>query len=263
MPDRSIIPRDIKGFNIYIAKTNALLIKGAPENYTRYNWTTDNLTDWQGFESDWVPLKLQYDDEKGQRTSAITEQLYLIIEDAIAYDKVNKLIRHIKATVGLTAIDCQTFHIPLSLASATGAKHSSSGTTTTQTNKTAATTEGVFPKLLPAVGGMVRCKCFAENTSSGKPRKLDDYDLVEYACGVFYSGTENLLTDADDIRLTIKHSSKASFVLQTAVMLNNLPVLAPGVVAPAKILVIFFRWAKSKHPTLNGPWCGAFTTVLL
>ncbi len=263
MPDRSIIPRDIKGFNIYIIKTNALLIAGTPENYARYNWTNDNLTDWQGFLAEWEPLHLQYDDEKGQRTSAITEQLYLIIEAAIAYDKANKLIEHVKATVGLTAVDCQTFNIPLSLASATGSMHSSHATITVQANKTTATTEGVYPKLLPAVGGMVRCKCFAEIAASGKPRKLDGFDLVEYACGVFYSDANNLPASADDPRLTIKHSSKASFVLATAAMLNNLLVLEAGIVAPAKVLVIFFRWAKSKHPNLNGPWCGAFTTVLL
>jgi hypothetical protein len=268
----SIIPRSILEFNLYIILTNAFLLKltGGVLNWKRYNWTsgatgqpTNNLADWQNFLAQWNTYYPQYEDKKGQRTSGVTEQLHLIIDAAIAYDIANKLINLIRATVGLTAADCQTWNLPLTLASATGGTHGHHTTITTETDRTAPTTEGVYPKLIPAVGGMVRCKCFTEASESGRPHKLAGFDLIEYAFGVFYSGTANLPTSAEDPRLTVAHSTKASFVLQTAGVVNNLPALAAGAVAPAKVLVIFFRHAKSKHPNLDGPYNGPFSTTLL
>ncbi len=258
MPDRSIVPRSIKGFNRYINQTNTLLVAGTPENYTRYNWTNDNLTTWQDFENAWLSLYIQYRN-KATYTTACKNDLLAIISNAIIYANENRLILLVKASKNLSASECATFNIPISYAKIIlEVQHAD-----TSGNKTKATSEGVFPHLDPKAGGSVHVQGFTETTHVGRARKLDGYDLLEYAAAVFYSGTDSLPTSADDLRLTIAHSSKASFILQTAAMLSNLPVLAPGVVAPAKILVIFFRWAKSKHPTLNGPWCGAFTTVLL
>ena len=269
----AIIPRSILEFNLYIILTNAYLLKltGGVLNWKRYNWTngavgqlTNNLADWQNFLAQWNLLYAQYEDKKGQRTSAITEQLHLIIEAVIAYDTANKLINLIKATVGLTALDCQTWNLPVSLANPTGGNHTHHAPiATNETARTVATTEGVYPKLIPAVGGFVRCKCYTEASESGRPHKLAGFDIIEYAFGIFYSGTTNLPTSAADPRLAIAHSTKASFILQTAGIINNLTALAAGAIAPAKILVIFFRHAKSKHPDLDGPWSVAFTTVLL
>src|SRR5580704_12281353 len=90
----AIIPRSIAKFNLYIILTNAYLLKltGTILNWNRYNWTAANLAAWQAFLAEWNPYYLQYEDKKGQRTSAITEQLHLIIDAAIAYDVANKLI---------------------------------------------------------------------------------------------------------------------------------------------------------------------------
>jgi len=68
---------------------------------------------------------------------------------------------------------------------------------------------------------------------------------------------------AADPRLTVDHSTRASFVLPTAGMTNNLIAVPAGQGTPTKVLVIFFRWAKSKHPSLDGPWNGPFNTPLL
>jgi hypothetical protein len=268
----SIIPRSILEFNLYIILTNLFLLKstGSILNWKRYRWTsgatgelTNNLADWQAFLAQWTPLYLQYEDKKGQRTSVITEQLYLIIEAAIAYDTANKLINLIKATVGLTALDCETWSLPLVLASSTGSTRGHHVVTVGENSRTKPTTEGVYPKLIAEVGGMVRCKCFTEASESGRPHKLKGFDIIEYAYGVFYSGTANLPTGADDPRLTVAHSSKASFVLPTAGITKNLPVLPVGTIPPAKVLIIFFRHAKSKHPNLDGPYNGPFSTNLL
>jgi hypothetical protein len=76
-------------------------------------------------------------------------------------------------------------------------------------------------------------------------------------------GTANLPTLATDTRLTVGYSSKSNFILATITTTSNLTTLAANALIPAKIVVIFFRWAKSKHPTLDGPWNGPFTSPLM
>lgn len=254
----TIIPTSIAGFNRYLNQTNALLIEGSPENYTRYNWTADNLTAWQEFQTEWLLIFDLYDNVATYTTSG-KDGLLVIIENAINYANENRLILLLKATQNLTPAECIIFNIPKSYARVMLDTHPA----TTEGNKTIATLESVFAHLIPKAGGMVRVKAFPEVSSSGRAHKLHNYDLLEYAAGVFYSDEANLPTHADDPRLKIAHNSRASFILQTLAMINNLPPLEAGAKAPAKILVIFFRWAKSKHPNLDGPWSVAYTTVLL
>jgi len=258
----AIIPRGIKEFDLYIRQTYAYLILGTPTNASRYNWTAIFVAQWLAYLNQWTPLYLLYEDKKGGYTTDVKNDLLAIIENAIKYAEENKLIELIRATAVLTSKDCSTWHLPASLALPTGGTHHIL-TETTETDRTAPTTEAVFPKLIAQTGGMVRCKCYTEAAESGRAHKLAGFDLIEYSFGVFYSGTANLPTVATDTRLTIAHSSKASFVLPTAGITDNLTALAAGAAAPAKILVIFFRHAKSKHPTLDGPWSVAFITVLL
>ena len=71
-----------------------------------------------------------------------------------------------------------------------------------------------------------------------------------FAGGVFKL-IVHLPTDANDARLVMAHISHASFLLATGTNNAN------------KILVVFFRWAKSKHPELDGPWNGPFSTPVL
>jgi hypothetical protein len=259
--ERAIIPRDIEGFNLYITQTNAHLILGVPTNAVLYGWTAQNLSDWQNFQNEWEPLFFSYSDKKGGYTTAIKTKLEGIIANAVIYDRENKLILKVKATVGLTVDDCIIFRIPQSYASPQMIKLQD--TSKADKNKAIATLEGVYPRLLPTIGGFVKAECFLEITESGRAHKPEGYDLVEYAVAVFYRGTANLPTAATDTRLTVTHSSKATFVLQTANMTTNLPALAADAVEPSRIAIFFFRWAKSKHPELDGPWSGPFSTPLL
>lgn len=266
----TIIPRDITGMNKYLNLTYAYLLlstlTGNPAvlvvNWTRYKWTSTNLADWLAFLTLWNPLYLQYIDKKGTYTTDGKLELEKLIVQIIEYAKKNKLIELIRATIDLTAKDCSTFHLPATLATGTG-----TGThvvhTTPATDRTVPTAEMVYPKLIPGGGGVVRCKCFQEITESGRPHKLKDFDTIEYMFGVFYSGTANLPTSAKDPRLAKGHTTKASFLLSTIDVVVNLPVLPAGTVPPAKVLVICFRNAKSKHENLDGPWSVIFITVLL
>jgi hypothetical protein len=259
--ERTIIPRDIQGFNLYINQTNDYLILGSPTNAVRFGWTPQNLLDWQAFRNDWNPLFFKYSDRKASYTTVIKTDLEVIINKAVAYDRENKLILKVKATVGLTPSDCGTFRIPLSYAITNSPIHLPA--TTEEPNKTTSTDEAVYVRFAPVGGGFVHVRCFTEASDSGRAHKLKGYDLVEYAVAVFYRGASNLPTHATDTRLSKEHSSKATFMLQTDAMTTNLPAVAEGETEPAKIAVFFFRWAKSKHPLLDGPWSGPYTTPLL
>ena len=130
-------------------------------------------------------------------------------------------------------------------------------------DKTIIPSELVYLKIIPIGGGILQIKVYSESVRSGRAHKLKSFDEVEYAIAVFYSTSTGLPTDPSDARLTKDYSSKADFKLLTAALTANLTVIAAGAATPIKMAVLFFRWAKSKHPTLDGPWSGPFTTAIL
>jgi hypothetical protein len=281
--NKTNIPRDIKEFDNFLTSTNIYLLlstlTGNPAvlvvNWKRYNWTngatgqpTNNLLDWQNFlntpVTGWAALHVQYMNKKGGYTTDIKNQLLIIIANVVKYAHENKLIELVKSTLVLTAADCSAWRLPENLAAPTGTHLTGAHTTTAAaTDRTKATSEGVYAKIIAELGGLAHCKCYTEAAESGRPHKLEGFDEVEYMAGVFYSGTANLPTSPTDARLALGHSTKSNFLLATAGMTANLPAQAAGTTPPAKILIIFFRWAKSKHPTLDGPWSVLYTTVLL
>ncbi|HEX7414638.1 MAG TPA: hypothetical protein VF411_11395, partial [Bacteroidia bacterium] len=161
--------------------------------------------------------------------------------------------------------DCSAWRLPEDLAAPTGGHLPGTHPTNTQaaaTDRTAPTAEGVYARLIAELGGLVHIKAFCEASESGRSHKLAGFDEVEFMSGVFYNNNPNLPTAETDARLVKGHSTKTNFLLATAGMTANLPTLPAGTVAPAKVLIIFFRWAKSKHPNLDGPWSVIYTTVL-
>jgi hypothetical protein len=260
--DNTNIPRSIKGYNTYINQTNAYLIIGAPvTNAVRFGWTAAQLSAWQAFQSEWTPKYLLYSDKKAGYTTDIKNDLELIISNTISYDKVNKLINKVKATSGLTSQDCSTFRISQSLAVPPTGMHPV--VKAKIADKIIPTRELVFPRLEPILGGVVHVRCYTDKAQSGRAHKLKGFDLVEYAFAVFYLGATGLPTTYSDPRLTTAHSSRASFLLNTNPYTSNLTALAAGAATPSKMAIFFFHWSKSKHPTLDGPWSGPFTTPLL
>ncbi len=261
MSDKSNIPRSIKAFAVYIAQTCAYLVLGVPTNAVRFNWTAGNLSQWQLFFSQWTPLFNLYTNKKGGYTTSVKIKLEGIIANVIIYAENNKLIELVRATVSLNSDDCIAFNLPTSLVIPPTGIHPVPKTK--ELDKTILTLEGVYPKLLPELNAMLHIKVYTAKAQSGRPHKLKGYDLLEYSFGVFYLGAANLPALATDTRLTVGYSSKANFVLSTVTTTSNLTTLAAGALTPVKIIVIFFRWAKSKHPTLDGPWNGPFTSPLM
>jgi hypothetical protein len=261
MPGSTNIPRSIKGYNTFINVTTPYLITGVPQKYLQFGWTAANLSFWQGQQTSWNLLYPSYLNKKGTYTTDIKNDLRNIIKSTIAYDKTNKLILKVKATAGLTSLNCSNFNIPEVYAEpATGAHPM---TKTKIADKTIITEELVYPEIKPIGGGMLHIKAYCEKKQSGRPHKPEGYDELEYAIGVFYSTATGLPVSPDDARLTKDYSSKSNFKLLTSAITANLTAIAAGSATPLKEAVIFFRWAKSKHPTLDGPWSVAFTTPIL
>ncbi|MGD0709721.1 MAG: hypothetical protein ABR968_00925 [Bacteroidales bacterium] len=255
------IPRNIKAFNTFIVKTCAYLVLGSPQNYVRFGWSAANLAAWQAFLNQWNPLYLLYIDRKGGYTTDIKNDLINIIKAVIAYDLTNKVILKVKATSGLTSIDCSTFNLPESLSTPATGMHPVASVKAP--DKTIGTENLVYPELTPIGGSEVKIKAYLNTKKSGRAHKPKGYDLLEYAVAVFYWGTGGTPTHATDSRLHLDHSTKANFKLDTSVFTSNLGTLATGTAEPLKLAVFFFRWAKSKHPTLDGPWSGPFTVQIL
>jgi hypothetical protein len=265
----TVIPREIEAFNAWITTTNAYLLLNtlvgstSTQNATRfgfgalsYNSTTQTILQaFQAYLAQWQAKYPAWLDKKGQRSEAVTNALHLIIDALVADDKTgNKYIQKIKATSVLTALDCTTFNLPVKLASPlTGGGSHVHTTAPAATARTIPTSEQVFVKLIPVGGNQIKCKCYKKSTDK-RAGKLKGFDLVEVGWAVFPNvlpaGTL-LPTDAGDSRLTAGHSTKADFLQST------------GTGNAGKTFIAFFRWAKSKHPTLDGPWSGPFTCTVL
>ena len=246
MSDRSLVPRSIVQFNIFLLKTTAYLLAGTPTNWSRFGWTAAEIAQWQGFLAQWIPLYTAYSDKKGQRTTGIKDQLYTIIAACVALCKNNHLLLSIQATRSVSVTDLETFNLPATDVTGETAHH--------VTARTAATVDLVYPTLKPVGGGMIRCKCFTEAAKSGRAHKLKGFDLVEFRYVVVTAATATvpavIPTDPESAALTSGDSSKASFLLPT------------GTANSGKLLCIFFRWTNSKHPELDGPWSTCFTSPI-
>ncbi|HEX7413724.1 MAG TPA: hypothetical protein VF411_06715 [Bacteroidia bacterium] len=262
MPGKTNIPRDIKQMNKFIRNTYALLIAGTPTGQVRYNWTNAYTAQWLAFLNLWTPLFTLYD-SKATYTTAIKDELLVIINNLILYAETNKLIQLVRATNPLTPTDCIEWNLPANLALTVIHTHHAVIDAAAITDRSITKAEAVFVKLIPKAGNMVHIEAFTEIAESGRPHKEKGYDLFEYAYGVFYSDTANLPTSAADARLEKKHSSHASFIAQFAADTKNLHAITAGAPVPVKEVIMYGHWAKSKHPNEDAPWCGPFTTALL
>ncbi|MGD0711935.1 MAG: hypothetical protein ABR968_12235 [Bacteroidales bacterium] len=264
MPGTTIIPRTIKAFNSFITKTNNYLVLGTPTNAVRFNWTAANLTTWQGFLSSWTPLFLLYDNRKESYTTAIKNKLLAIIGNAVTYAQTNKLIELVRACASLNGDDCAVFGLPAKLAIISTSTHATASLAKTKgKEKTVIALESIYPKIIPIGGGILHIKAYLEKAQSGRPHKPSGFDELEYAIGVFFSTATGLPISPEDARLTKEYSTKANFKLPTLALTANLTAIASGAATPLKVAVLFFRWAKSKHPDLDGPWSVAFTTPVM
>jgi hypothetical protein len=232
MPQR--IAREIDGFNPYIINTNTYMLAGTPTNWSRLGWLQAEMTQWTGFVTQWTPLYAKYSDKKGSRTTAITDQLHLIIKQCIGLDKSNHLLDRIAASPNVTILDLETFHIKKGVLQ-----------DNTHTQRHAEVADALVVDLQSVGGGDIAVKCRTSHDSK-RSSIADGADCVQYAFQI--GGTAP--ASADITGLKVETSSHAAFTLHL------------GSASSGKTLFIFFRWYNTKHPALASHW-NAMQTILV
>lgn len=234
MPDRSRIPRAIDRFNNYLANTNTYLLDGNPNNAIRLGLFPAEVTRWSAFVAEWSPLYLKYIDEKGSRTTAITDQLHSIVASCVIFDQTNHLLDRIAASPVVTVSDMEIFNIKKGIL-----------LKTTRTRPLGVLTEPVFAAIQPIGGGSVSIKC--RGASGGRAAIFTGADAVQYN----YTVGDTAPGSADAYGLQREISTKASIQL----------ALNPA--SSGKNLYIYLRWYLVKHPALAGPWSSVQTVLVL
>jgi hypothetical protein len=235
MPTGTRIPRGINEFNPYIGNTSDYLTTGLPiTNAVRLGITEVEASQWQAFNTEWAPLYIKYSDKKNSRTTAIKDQLLLIIDKVANFDRTYHILDRIASSVNVSIADMETFNIKKGVLQKT-----------TRTLSSTSMNELVTVTIQPIGGGSANIKCYT--TTAQRAGIYDDADCVQY---LFCTG-DTAPESAESAGLTKDLSTKATFTL------------ALGAGAAGKKLFIFFRWYNTKHPELAGPWSGLQTTLLL
>ena len=237
MPQNSRIPRSILKFNIFIRRTNSYMLEDdpAPLNWVRIGWTQEDMDAWTAFLNRWMPLMSKYSDKKVTRTTDVTNNLYLVINDCVEHDKTYHLIDRIASSTTATLTDYEVFNIKK------GILHDSVPSVSVIQIE-----EEVFAQLSAKVGGSVKISCRTKHDRS-RPSKPVGADCVRYAYRI--GGTPPF--GADDEGLIRDISTRASFILKL------------GTGSAEKKLYIFFQWYNTKHPNLAGDWSNIYSLSLI
>jgi len=215
--------------------TSAYLLAGEPNNNgKRLGLLPEEVTQWKGFSDRVDALYAKYYDKKKGRTTAIKDELLVIIEETISFDKKYHFLDRISSSLNVNVTDLTTFNIK-------------SGVMAKGMRTLHQTPIGELVKtdITPIGGGSVTIKCY--NSTSKRAGILDTADCVQYLHMV--GSTPPVSAENDSLKLG--SSTKGIFTLATS----------PG--CSGKNLYIYFRWFNSKHPEIAGPWSPLQTMLLL
>lgn len=235
MTSKARIPRTFEEFNTYITTTSSYMADGTPTtNAVRLGLLDAEVAQWTALGTEWSPLFVKYGDKKNSRTTAIKDQMLLIVDNVVNLDQTQHILDRIAASPNVTIADMETFNIKKGVLQKT-----------TRTVSTTPINEAVVSGIQLLGGGSVAIKC---RTTSGERASIcEGADCVQYN---YMVGTTPP-TSADDQALKSGLSTKASFNL----------VL--GAASSEKKLYIYFRWNNTKHPELAGPWSALQTTLIV
>lgn len=235
MGNTTRIPRSISRFGIYLEKVTQYLHAGTPTtNADRLSIQAEEVTMLDGFLAEWSPLYLLYRDKKNSRTTAVTEQLHLVIKKTVDYDHQQHLLDRIASSPNVTVTDLDTFHIKGSLL----AKN-------TRSKPSKPITELVLPDIDQLGGGEISIRC--RTIDGGRAAILKGANCVEYR----YRVDEQPPISVNDEGMKSGISTKASFKLSL------------GAENSAKYVYLYFRWYNTKYPNLAGPWSSLQTSLIL
>jgi len=235
MGNTTRIPRTINRFDTYLENGVRYLQAGTPvTNASRLAIQEEEVTTLTSYYSEWSPLYLLYTDKKNSRTTAVTEQLHLIINKTVDYDHQQHLLDRIASSPNVTVTDLDTFNIKGSLLAKT-----------TRTKPGKAISELVLSEINQLGGGELAIRC--RTAEGGRAAILQGADCVEFR----YRVDEQAPASVNDEGLKSGISTKASFTISL------------GAENSGKYAYLYFRWYNTKYPNLGGPWSSLNTALIL
>ena len=234
MAQNARIPRTITPFNLYLLLTTTYLQAGIPTNAERLGISSEEAAGWTALFTQWEPLYAKYADKKNSRTTAIKDQLLVIINECVKLDQTKHLLDRIAASANVTIADMETFNIKKGVLGKPS-----------PTVATAPITKQVIAALIPLGGCSFTIKC--RHISGQQPAIIKGANCVQY----HYLVGKTAPTSTKDKMLDKDLSTKASFILK-------LETDSAG-----QYLYIYFRWYNTKHPKLAGPWNALQTNLIL
>ena len=181
----------------------------------------------------WNQLMAKYSDKKNGRTTAVIEQLNLLIEKFLDYDRTTFLLDRIASSPTASVADLEVFNIKKGLLR-----------TKTRTIRKIAISDGVSATIIPLGGSQLSFKCRSQAT--GRAAMHEDADIIQFAYSI-----DTRPVSPEDQGMRFGLSSKVSFTLPLE------PIHA------GKIIYVFFRWFNTKRPHLAGPWSTVYMSVIV
>jgi len=219
------IPRSIRGFNSYIENTANYLLEGNPTNAVRLGFLADETDKWVGFSLKWKPLFPLYSDRKGTYTTSNKDALRKIIFDCRTFNHDNSLLDRIGASPNVKVHDLEVFRIKKGILKKE-----------TRTAPKTKINEPVGATLQSIGGGSFSVKC--RSSKGGRAAIFEEADSVQYV----YLVGDTAPASAEVAGLTKEISTRASFTLELSSDNSE------------KHLYIYFRWYRTKYPSMSGPW---------
>jgi len=228
------IPRTINEFDVYLTNTAAYIQQSTPQNGKRLGLSDAEMARWEAYRKEWAPVYNLYADKKSGRTTAVRDQLRVLIDSVVAFDRTNHLLDRIASSTAAVIADYEVFNLK-----------SGSLKKRNHTVPTASIVEPVAVRLIPVGGGRVTVKCY---TTIGRRAGIySGGNSVQYCYCV---GSE-------------PPTSAEAEGLKSSLSTRGILSVDLGAASCGKHLYIYLRWYNMHHPHLAGPWSALQSTLIL
>ena len=235
------ISSSIQPFFIYMKNTDAYLLQGIAPNqvWNRFNWLSQEQTDWHNFAVQAAAYKVDYDAKLVNMTN-LRGKIHKLIQQVRNYAHQNHNVERIATQAPSLAVleDFTTFHIVHNIPLV------GSGL---PTERKAGTTKVVVVECEPLPNGDMKftCKVSATNKHAGK--------LKHYNIGVLYKELANADTSVSPAVPAEKDPTSTNELTQFVIETHARFTMHLGSDASNHRLAMSFYWKHITNPALDGP----------
>jgi len=228
------IPYGIFKCHTFLNQTSTYLSANTNANGLRLGLTAAEITQWVAFNTT-DGLYYPAWSNPSSRTSDLTHNLKLNISNLRAFNKANKILDRIAASLAATVLDLETFNI-----------NSTSILKSSAVIPKANITDNVVVNIVYLGGGRLQYNC-RPNQTAKRSHIAEDADRLEVRVKLgdpAPTSADN--TDAQWVLLSSKATVTQDF----------------GSANVGKRAYLYFRWADSKRPHRNGPWTAMMNVII-